>query len=436
MTEDNLYLASTQCKTWSFGPSTLATIRQNTNAAGIRSIKRGWKRARIEASSANTPAVTPIPSSASTPIPGAAPTPSIDPTAIPDPESLTPAEELTLVHYYILRLIDMSDVFSFPSNVKSTACVFLSRFHLHHSVQSYHPKHLIPTILFLATKTENHYIPLSEFCKRVPKLTPEAVLKHEFTVAGGVRWDFDVRHPLRAAEGGIMELLTALAVTANGSSDTGLQALKERLAPNPTRRVQDAHGRMKGFLTKEALVSDVYYHYTPPQVFLGALWLADKDVAEAYIEWRFGENSTMGRVTKKRKRDKRGKDGLVAKDKNGEKEEDTPSEAAKGPPLAPKLLSVIQSCAGMMTDARAFEKTPVEELKRIDKKLHRCQNPQKFLGAGIAIGAGSSDGGPKKPPEDAGARKQVEEGIVVGKADERKRKVEDDLFGGSLPVKV
>ncbi|EWC47750.1 hypothetical protein DRE_02950 [Drechslerella stenobrocha 248] len=426
MAEDQLYTSTTQCKTWSFGPSTLSTIRQNTNTAGTRSIKRGWKRARLEASSSNTPyATTPIPSSTPTPAPTPSSSSIIDPTAVPDPELLTPAEELTLVHYYILRLIDLSDVFSFPSNVKSTACVFLSRFHLHHSVQSYHPKHLIPTILFLATKTENHYIPLSEFCKRVPKLTPEAVLKHEFTVAGGVRWDFDVKHPLRAAEGGIMELLTSLSVVANGnggssSGDPGLLALKEKLAPNPVRRVQDAHGRMKSYLTKEALVSDVYYHYTPPQIFLGALWLADKDVAETYIMWRFGENSTMGRIPKKRKKDKKGKD----KDKNGDKENEVALQAARGPPLAPKLLSVVRDCAEMMTSAQAFEKTPVEELKRIDKKLHRCQNPQKFLGAGTAIGAGSLD---------SGTRKQNDDIAIKEKAEEKKRKLEEDPFGGTLP---
>ncbi|KAF3910497.1 Cyclin-H [Arthrobotrys entomopaga] len=417
MAEDQLYASATQCTTWSFGPSTLSTIRQNTNAAGTRSIRRGWKRARVEASSANTPAATtPIPSHTPTPTP----TPSLDPASIPDPESLTPTEELTLVHYYILRLIDMSDIFSFPSNVKSTACVFLSRFHLHHSVQSYHPKHLIPTILFLATKTENHYIPLAEFCKRIPKLTPEAVLKHEFTVAGGVRWDFDIRHPLRAAEGGIMELLTVLGGGINGSNDPGLTALKERLAPNPIRRVQDAHGKMKGYLTKEALVSDVYYQYTPPQIFLAALWLADKDVAEGYIEWRFGENSTMGRVAKKRKKDK--------KNKGGEEEVAVADEAAKrGPALAPKLLVLVAQCAEMMLGAREYEKTPVDELKRIDKKLHRCQNPQKFLGAGLTVSAG--DNGTKRAPDDAaGESKDKEE-------PKKKRKAEEDPFGGSLPGK-
>ncbi|KAK6522368.1 hypothetical protein TWF281_002933 [Arthrobotrys megalospora] len=368
MAEDQLYTTTTQCKTWSYGPTALATIRENTNAAGTRSIKRGWKRARVEASTANTPlATTPIPSNTPTPVP----TPSIDPLSVPDPMTLTPAEELTLVNYYILKLLEMSDVFSFPSNVKSTACVFLSRFHLNHSVHAYHPKLLLSTILFLATKTENHYIPLSEFCKRIPKITPEAVLKYEFTVAGGIRWDFDIKQPLRAAEGGIMELLTALALTGG---DPGLQTLKDKLAPNPVRRVQDAHGRMKAYLTKEALVSDVYYHYTPPQIFLGALWLADKELTEAYIEWRFGENSTMGRVVKKKKKDKKGKD----KAGNGEEEE---APAAKTLPLAPKLIPTVAACAEMMTKAQEYEKIPMDVLKRIDKKLHRCQNPQKFLEA-------------------------------------------------------
>ncbi|KAF3930082.1 Cyclin-H [Dactylella cylindrospora] len=428
MTEDHIYASTTQCKTWSFGPSTLNTIRQNTNAAGIRTIKRGWKRARLEAASNGTTSTTASTPSATTPIPSSTPTPTptpsnkepIDPATVPDPDPLTPSEELTLLHYYILKLIDMSDIFSFPSNVKSTACVFLSRFHLHHSIQSYHPKVLIPTILFLATKTENHYIPLSDFCKRVPRLTPEAVLKHEFTVAGGVGWDLDVRHPLRAAEGGIMELLTALPPT-NNSNDPGLQVLRDKLAPNPTLRVREAHGRMKTYLTKEALVSDVYYHYTPPQIFLGALWLADKDLAEGYIEWRFGEGATMGRATKRRKKEGKRikKEDKVGED-DGAKEEPQKSNVS---PLSLKLLPVVKACAEMMSRAKEFEKTPPEELKRIDKKLYHCQNPQKFLGAGSAIGNGGN--GSKKPIYNP-------ENDAPG---EKRRKLEDDGFGAPLTGK-
>ncbi|KAK6496094.1 hypothetical protein TWF481_002118 [Arthrobotrys musiformis] len=409
--EDQLYTTTTQCKTWSFGPSTLSTLRSSTNAAGVRSIKRGWKRARLEASSStNTPlATTPIPSSSnSTPIP----IPPSDPSSIPDPETLTPSEELTLVNYYMLRLMAMSDVFSFPSSVKATACVFLSRFHLHHSVHSYHPKHLLTTILFLATKTENNYLSTAEFCKRIPKLTPEAVLKYEFKVAGGIGWDFEIRHPLRGADGGIMELLTAL--TSN-NPDPGLQALKDKLGQTPSRRVTDAAGKMKAFLTKEALVSDVYYHYTPPQIFLGALYLADKELAEAYIEWRFGENSTMGRPLKKKKKEKKGKEKAT--------EEDS-SEASKKPPaLAPKLIPAVIACADMMLKAQEYEKIPVDVLKRIDKKLHRCQNPQKFLGAGSPIGIGNEVAPPAKKHADEAA---------VSAPPEKKRKTEEDMFGGAL----
>ncbi|KAF3217656.1 hypothetical protein TWF106_000316 [Orbilia oligospora] len=404
--EDQLYTTTTQCKTWSFGPTTLSNLRSATNAAGVRSIKRGWKRARVEASSStNTPlATTPIPSNNNTPTPIPA-----DPSTIPDPEPLSPSEELTLVNYYMLRLMAMSDIFSFPSSVKATACIFLSRFHLHHSVHSYHPKHLLTTILFLATKTENNYLSTAEFCKRIPKLTPEAVLKYEFKVAGGIGWDFEIRHPLRGADGGIMELLTALG---SNSSDLGLQTLKEKLGQNPSRRVTDAAGRMKGYLTKEALVSDVYYHYTPPQIFLGALWLADKELAEAYIEWRFGENSTMGRPIKKKKKERKGKERAA--------EDEPAAEASKQPALAPKLVPAVIACAEMMLKAQEYEKIPVDVLKRIDKKLHRCQNPQKFLGAGSPIGIGND--APQQP------KKQAEEAPPP----EKKRKTEDDMFGGSL----
>lgn len=233
-------------------------------------------------------------------------------------------------------------------------------------------------------------------------------MKYEFKVAGGIGWDFEIRHPLRGADGGIMELLTALGTS---NSDPGIQTLKEKLGQNPSRRVTDAAGRMKGYLTKEALVSDVYYHYTPPQIFLGALWLADKELAEAYIEWRFGENSTMGRPLKKKKKDKKGKERAI--------EDENTNEPKKPPALAPKLIPAVIACAEMMLKAQEYEKIPVDVLKRIDKKLHRCQNPQKFLGAGSPIGIGN-DAPPKKQAEEAAP------------PPEKRRKTEEDLFGGSL----
>ena len=72
---------------------------------------------------------------------------------------------------------------------------------------TYHPKQIMPSALFLSTKTENHYTALKSFASKFPKTTPDDVIAPEFLVTQGLRFTFDVRHPHRGLEGGFMELL-------------------------------------------------------------------------------------------------------------------------------------------------------------------------------------------------------------------------------------
>src|SRR5437667_9302240 len=72
---------------------------------------------------------------------------------------------------------------------------------------TYHPKEIMKSALFLATKTENHYTPLKDFVSQLPKTTAEGVIATEFLVTQGLRFTLDVRHPYRALEGGFMELI-------------------------------------------------------------------------------------------------------------------------------------------------------------------------------------------------------------------------------------
>ena len=57
------------------------------------------------------------------------------------------------------------------------------------------------TCVFLATKTENHYISLESFCKRIPKLEAETILESEFVVADALRFHLAVHHPYLALHG-------------------------------------------------------------------------------------------------------------------------------------------------------------------------------------------------------------------------------------------
>ena len=72
---------------------------------------------------------------------------------------------------------------------------------------TYHPKQIMPCALFLATKTDNYYLSLRQFAEGVPGQTSaDDIIAPEFLVMQSLRFTFDVRHPFRGLEGGIMEL--------------------------------------------------------------------------------------------------------------------------------------------------------------------------------------------------------------------------------------
>ena len=71
---------------------------------------------------------------------------------------------------------------------------------------TYHPKTIMPCALFIATKTDNYYMSLRHFADGVPgDTTAEDIIAPEFLVMQSLRFTFDVRHPFRGLEGGLME---------------------------------------------------------------------------------------------------------------------------------------------------------------------------------------------------------------------------------------
>ena len=222
---------------------------------------------------------------------------------------------------------------------------------------TYHPKELMPSALFLATKTENNYISLRSFASKLPKTTPEDVVAPEFLLTQGLRFTFDVRHPQRGLEGGIMELMALAngkghARPANATSPSELQEQMLQITPakegkpapkspaDLVTRVQSAHAKCKDILKTAALLSDAYFLFPPPQIWLAALRLADPPVCSFYLSLKLPDTS----------------------------------------PTKPKLLSVIQSCAALLRDS--VSATPGEAemkvLMGIDKKLYKCRNPEKI----------------------------------------------------------
>lgn len=252
---------------------------------------------------------------------------------------------------------------------------------------TYPPASLIPTALFFSTKTENHYIRLTKFASLIDKTSAEDVLASEFLLTQGLRFTFDVRHPFRALEGAAMEL-QALA-KGDIPSLPGEEALRvpDELG-DVERRVREAHGKAREYLKFSALLSDVYFHYTPSQIMFASLLIADEELTTWYLSTKF-----------------------------------QPSSAE---PLA-KLLSTIRACAALLRAVppnTAPSDAEMKELRALAKKLNKCRNPEKMDLVAISKAA-KRDGGEEGVLDERVAKKRKLER-------ERIEKEGSDIFGGEL----
>ena len=153
-------------------------------------------------------------------------------------------------------------------------------------------------------------------------------------------------------------------------------------------RIQNTHGKAKEILKTSALLTDAYFLYTPSQIWLSALFLADEPLSLFYLSTKFPSP-----------------DGI-----------------------RPKLLLVIRSCAKLMRSSVSVKpgEAEMKELVRIDKKLYKCRNPEKMDLVGINK-AQKRDGDGKSEGE-------VDEKVIKKRKMERESgmKEAESVFGPPL----
>ena len=270
---------------------------------------------------------------------------------------------------------------------------------------TYHPKQMMPSALFLSTKTENHYISLKSFVSKLPKTTSDDVVAPEFLLTQGLRFTFDVRHPQRGLEGGFMELLAISVGTYQASVGPELSAksLQQQMLaldspvkgqPKATSsvdlkaRIQTAHGRAKETLKTSALLTDAYFLYTPAQIWLAAFFAADEPLAQFYISLKLPSSG-----------------GIIS-----------------------KLMVTLKACTNMFKSSPSIQpgEAEIKELTRIDKKLYKCRNPEKVDLVGIN----------KAQKRDGEAKEDValDEKVVKKRKTERANGLDDadSIFGPAL----
>ncbi|KAK7694532.1 hypothetical protein QCA50_001718 [Cerrena zonata] len=293
-----LYEASTQYRHWRFSPEQLAHTRTTLNEAAVKVIRDAF-----EADSPGTSA---------------------------DVSFLDADEELLLVKLYASKVSQFCGHFRFPEEVEATAVTYLKRFYLKNTVMDWHPKNVMLTTLFLATKTTNHPIALEHFAAHIPRTSPSDVVDIEFLVAQSLGFDFAVWHTHRALWGLWLDL----------------QALPD-IDLNELRKAYDialAHVRASRLTDAELI-------YAPSQIALACMSLASPGLASAWARAKCSSpGSTPG----------------------------SPSDSSSPTPDT-AMLQLLEPIKNMiLTQGSPPE---VEAVREVDRRLKLCKNPEKIVGS-------------------------------------------------------
>ena len=274
---------------------------------------------------------------------------------------------------------------------------------------TYPPKEIYKTVLFLACKTEATHMTLSEYARRI-STDPEQVLAPEYKVMQALRFTLDVRQPFRGLKGVLMELVNladGLVGPVQGTEEQDGKALQTALlelsAPakeNKTQwtppasddmdnkhlnnRIQAAYSAARDMLDAPALLTDVYFLYTPSQILLAAMLLADESLTTFYLSTKLPLES------------------------------DT----------RPKILATIRACAETLLSFDQSKLLTKDGRAELEKKLERCRDPStKDLVKAFA--AMRQDGGEDGKMDEEIAKKRKAER-------EKNSKAGEDLFGPSI----
>lgn len=284
-----LYEGSTQYKSWRYSPEQLEQVRTSLNAAAVAVIRNTFE--------------------------------ADEPGSSEDVLFLNANEEQLLVKLYITKIPQLCGHFRFPEEVEATAISYLKRFYLKNTVMDWHPKNVMLTTLFLATKTTNNPISLESYTSNIPKTSSSDVLDLEFLVSQSLNFEFAVWHAHRALWGIWLDLQS-------------LPNVSEDLRPQDVYDIAIKHVRASRFTDAELI-------YTPSQIALASLALASPLLAERWA--------------------------------------DSKAAAGAAQPLSAILDSTLGSIKFIIT--QMGHPPDVEAVREVDRRLKLCKNPEKVPGS-------------------------------------------------------
>ncbi|KAF2160744.1 hypothetical protein M409DRAFT_59768 [Zasmidium cellare ATCC 36951] len=380
LSEDDIYRTSTQYRLWSYSPAQLAAQRRKTHELAIARAQQNASKDGEQNGASDAGNV----------------------------EYLTEEEELRLVQRYCVNIRATAEHLKWPINVKTTAVQYLKRFYLSNSCMTYPPLEIYKTAMFLASKTEAIHITVPKFAASI-RADADAILAPEYKFMQALRFTLDVRQPFRGLKGALMELMNmaeGLMGTLDGTEQKSGKEVQQTMlglkpssaecktpwkAPSGTvtttnlnDRIRAAYDAARYLLDAPASLTDAYFLYTPSQILLAALHLADEPLTSFYLD-------------------------------------------TKLPPTSPsrsKILSTIQSCADMLASFNPNASMSKDERDALEKKLERCRDPttKDLIKSHAAMKRNGVEEG--KVDEEKSKRRKLER--------EKSSKEMDDLFGPSL----
>ena len=267
---------------------------------------------------------------------------------------------------------------------------------------------------------------LGTFAAKVPRMTEEDVLAPEFLITQGLRFTFEVRHPFRGLEGGFMELIALadgkgrslglndsfmmnLPPLSSRSRSTSAMVVSMATSTELKDRIMTAHTAARELLKTSVQLTDAYFLYTPSQIWLAALYVVDEQLARAYLDSKFSPALT----------------GAVRQDQHhkGEREEEVEEgKVINRGEFKMRLTSTIHRLATLLrtadVDGEVSNPTGphLAELKRIDKKLYHCRNPERtdLMALNRSLRDKPSTSRSTTTPKCGGTKKSLSEDTSIG----------------------
>ena len=248
---------------------------------------------------------------------------------------------------------------------------------------TYHPKQIIMCALFLATKSDHWHISLSNFVAQLDDVTEEDVKAPEFLLMQGLRFTLQVRHPMRGLDGGVGEM----QVLSRSGLLTGFTTQSAQI------RIGEAADKAKHLLREAAQMTDAYFLYTPSQIWLAAMMASDREVTLTFLNEKLRALGSIG-------------EGLHK-----------------------QLVNTVSSCAKLLASYRSPQEDPAakKEMKRIGKKLHICQNPEKLDIVAVTRAKAAEK-------REGGDGSEIERILKKRRLERQKLEKDGDVFGADLQI--